>query len=67
MIRRKKGTYGQEIHCLLYATKTIIQDLHGKDSEGKNQTMAAINLLLVTTIPKPVNKDCYAGSAKSTI
>ena len=33
----------------------------------KNYAMAAINLSPVTTMPKLASKDCFAGSAKSTI
>ena len=78
LIRNRKRIYRQEIHCVLHATMIIFW-IHGKSWwkrlwrkepnswPTKNYAMVATNLSPVTTISKPASKDCFAGSAKSTI
>ena len=55
------------VYCMQWRPSFgLMQDLHGKDSEGKDQTlgqqkiyaMAPTNLWPVITMPKPASKDC---------
>ena len=51
--------------CKIFMEKTLKE--RTKLLANKSYAMAAINLQPVTTMPKPASKDCFAGSARSTI